>query len=418
MAGKVTYEYLEHRVKELENEAVQHRKTEELLIESEKYWRDVIENAPSFIAITDRDGTLRYVNRTMPGIITEEVIGRNISDFEAPEYSDLSRQAIEQVFLLGKKGSYQIKGFGPEGSHSWYEIFYGPIQRNGQVVAVTFIAIDITERKQAEEALNKAYGELELRVEKRAADLVKANEKLQNEMQERSRLEKALMQKEKLKTLGAIAAEVAHEIRNPLVAIGGFAQRLKKKFPDLPECDIILSESERLERILSRIRSYLEPVEINPQACSISSIITDCLHLLSPETKKRQVKCDLDLAPNMPDVYIDPEILAQIIINLIRNATGALDEGGTLLIKSSESDQDLHIEFKNHAPGLEIEDPETLFMPFAEGGRNIGLPLCYRLLKDMGGLLSFVEEDGCIVFKVSLPKSIKASPDKRRFEKG
>ncbi len=258
---------------------------------------------------------------------------------------------------------------------------------------------------RATEALHKAHNELELRVERRTEELVKANEKLQHEIETRKRLEKALMQKEKLKTLGAIAAEVAHEIRNPLVAIGGFAKRLKHKIPDLQECDIILNESQRLEKILSRIRHYLEPVEIHPKECSVNTIINDCLNLLSPETEHRNVKCQMELTPELPAAYVDPEILAQTFINLIRNATKAMDKGGTLLISSFESRQDLHIEFKNEAQGIKVEHSEALFMPFAEGGQSFGLPICYRLLKDMGGLLSLVQEDSFMILTVVLPKA-------------
>ncbi len=257
---------------------------------------------------------------------------------------------------------------------------------------------------RASEALRKAHNELELRVERRTEELVNANKKLQHEIETRKRLEKALMQKEKLKTLGAIAAEVAHEIRNPLVAIGGFAKRLKHKYPDLQECDIILNESQRLEKILSRIRNYLEPVEIHPQECSVNTIINDCLNLLSPETEQRNVKCQLELDLDLPASYVDPEILSQTFINLIRNATKAMDKGGTLLISSFESKQDIHIEFKNKADGVKVEPSEALFMPFAEGGQSFGLPICYRLLKDMGGLLSFFQEDDFMVFSVVLPK--------------
>jgi signal transduction histidine kinase len=131
---------------------------------------------------------------------------------------------------------------------------------------------------------------------------------------------------------------------------------------------------------------------------------------LSPETESREVKCILDLAGDLPVAYADPAILAQIIINLIRNATKATEKVGNLFIKSFENDQDIHIEFKNKALDIGYEDPETLFMPFAEGGSSIGLPLCYRLLKDMGGLLSFSKERDSKVFTVSLPKT--AHPDR------
>jgi signal transduction histidine kinase len=234
-------------------------------------------------------------------------------------------------------------------------------------------------------------------------------------MAERKRLEKALMQEEKLKTLGAIAAEVAHEIRNPLVSIGGFAQRLKQKFPDSHECEIILSQSQRLEKILSRIRNYLEPVELHPVGCSVNTIITDCLDLLSPETEQRQVRCILELAPRLPAAYADPEILTQIFINIILNAFEAMGKGGTLNVKTFESDQELHIEFKNQAPGLKVEFSETLFMPFAEGGQSFGLPLCFRLLKDMGGFLFFTQDNDCIIATVSLPKTVEPRPEKKEL---
>jgi PAS domain S-box-containing protein len=263
------------------------------------------------------------------------------------------------------------------------------------------------ERKRALEALQKAHDELEKRVEERTAELVKANQKLRSEIEDRKRLEKALAQKEKLETLGAIAAEVAHEIRNPLVSIGGFARRLQKKFPDLPECSIILNESERLERILSRIGNYLKPVAIHIQQCSVNKIIKDCVELLSPETRQRRVHCRLDLNPRLSDVYADPSILVQIFVNLIRNATEAMERGETLSIKSFENDRDVQIEFRNKASARQTKQAEVLFMPFAEGGESVGLPLSHRLLKDMGGVLSFTQERDYMIFTVSVTKAVR-----------
>jgi signal transduction histidine kinase len=222
---------------------------------------------------------------------------------------------------------------------------------------------------------------------------------------QRKQLERAIVQREKLNTLGTIAAEVAHEIRNPLVSLGGFARRLQQKFPDLPECEVILQESQRLERILSRIRNYLKPVEIRPQGCLVNNIITHCVDLLSPETELRRITCKLKLYPDLSEVYTDPDILTQIFVNLILNAAEAMESGGVLAIRTFESEQDLYIEFKNPAPEQEIKHPELLFMPFAEGGESIGLPLCYRLLKNMGGLLSYTSEGNHMAFTVSLPKA-------------
>lgn len=274
------------------------------------------------------------------------------------------------------------------------------------------------ERKRAVEALQKTQDELERRVEERTAELVKANEQLKSEIENRKRLEKALVQREKLETLGAIAAEVAHEIRNPLVSIGGFARRLQERFPNLPECNIILNESQRLEKILTRIKNYLKPVEMRPQECSVNKIIADCVDLLSPEMDRRQAMCQLDLDPKLSVVLADPSLLAQIFINLIRNASAAMIEGEILNIRTFEREQDLQIEFKNKVAGAKIKQPELLFMPFAEGGRSLGLPLSYKLLEDMGGLLSVTQEQDFMIFTVSLPKTVQPNPGEEESKTG
>ena len=224
------------------------------------------------------------------------------------------------------------------------------------------------------------------------------------DISERVFLEKALVQREKLKTLGAISAEVAHEIRNPLVALGGFARRLKKRFPELTECDIILRETERLEKLLDRIRNYLRPVDIIQEDCSVNSIIQECVDLLSPEMDRRNIACDLVLNPSIPLVTVDPDILKQVLINLLRNALEAMEKEKGLSIKTYESGKHLHIDLKNSVSKPIVKNPEVLFLPFDEGGQSIGLPLCYQLVKNMGGLLTFSQGSNNMTFTISLPK--------------
>ena len=511
---------------------------EETLRQSEERYRQLVETMNEGLAMGDKDYVFTFVNERfaeMLGYSRDEMVGRHLLEFVHEDYHDFMRDQIAQR-TKGVARSYEIDWRSKDG-HRVYTLVSprGFYDAEGTFTGSLGVLTDITDRKRAEEALQKAHAELEQRVEERTADLLATNKLLIREIEdrkraeeelrdsetryrmlintipsivyrgykdwsvdfldekiesltgypmeeftsrkmkwnslivsrdlevakkafikalrtnrsyvreyrirtksgeilwiqdrgqivcdddekigyvsgvffdvtERKRLEKAILQREKLNTLGTIAAEVAHEIRNPLVSLGGFARRLQQKYPDLSECEVILQQTRRLEKILSRIRNYLKPVEFRPQECSANQIITDCVDLLSPEIELRRVSCQLNLVSDLSAVHTDPDILTQIFVNIILNAIEAMDIGGVLTIRTFESSQDVYIEFKNPASGPEIKHPELLFMPFAEGGESIGLPLCYRLLKNMGGLLSYNSERGQMVFTVSLPKAVR-----------
>ncbi len=217
-------------------------------------------------------------------------------------------------------------------------------------------------------------------------------------------LEKALVQKEKLKTLGAVAAEVAHEIRNPLVAIGGFARRLQMRYPEASEAAIILDECRRLERILDRIRNYLSPVEISLGKHSLEEILLRCKELMGLELERRGMRCRLELEPGLEPLPVDANALLQVFINLVRNAIQAMQKGDELTVRAYGSAQHVLIRFQNPCRKSLPAHPDALFLPFDEGGQTIGLPLCYRLIRSMGGVLSFSWEEPHAVFTISLPR--------------
>jgi len=365
----------------LKQEIEERKRVEEALRESEAKYRLLIDNLPSVVYRGYADWSVEFMDKKV-----ELVTGYNMEEFNSrrKKWSDLilredigtAKNAFIQALKTDKSYVREYRIQTKTGEILWLQDRgYIVCDKDGEIEYVSGVFFDVTERK---------------------------------------RLEKTIIQREKLNTLGTIAAEVAHEIRNPLVSIGGFTRRLQQKFSNLPECDIILHESQRLERILSRIRNYLRPVEVHLQECSVSIIINDTVDLLSPEMEVRRITCQLDLCPDLSVVYSDPDILTQIFVNLILNAAEAMDKGGILNIKTFESDQDLHIEFKNPASEPAFKHPELLFMPFAEGGESIGLPLCYRLLKNMGGLLSSTPEKDYIVFTISLPKTVRSHLEKRR----
>jgi len=133
------------------------RQAQEALKESEEWWRALVRNVPDFIMTVDRDGTMRAINHTVPGITTEEAIGTKVFEYVAPEQSDVLRKSLERVFQTGNPEGYQILGTGPRGPNTaWYETRVIPMRHDGEIIAVTLISRDITESRSVEEALRES----------------------------------------------------------------------------------------------------------------------------------------------------------------------------------------------------------------------------------------------------------------------
>ncbi len=134
----------------------EHKRAEQALRESEEQWRSLVENIPDIIMTVDADGTILFINRTVLGLTVEGTIGTSVYDYIPPERHDTLRKPLERVFESGETHSYEIAAAGPFGRPSWYFSRIGPIVRDGRVAAAVLIITDITERKQAEEALQES----------------------------------------------------------------------------------------------------------------------------------------------------------------------------------------------------------------------------------------------------------------------
>lgn len=228
---------------------------------------------------------------------------------------------------------------------------------------------------------------------------------------ERNFLDKVLLQREKLDTLGAISAEIAHEIRNPLVPLAGFARRLAKKYPQAMEAEIILSETSRLEALLDRIREYLKPASISREVCLVNAILTFCLDRLAVGPAGNAPAWTLDLDGALAPIYSDSDVLTQVFLSLINNARDRMVPEGTLSIKTYETAGNVGVDFMLR-PGVEdIQDPEHLLLPFEQDERNFRLAVSFRRVKDIGGHLALRQTEEATTFTVSLPKNggMKAS---------
>lgn len=372
---------------------------EDALRESEERHRALVQSSSDGILLLDNDRRILSCNQAflnMFGFEREEVEGKSIRIIHPSDESFIAFG--EKVYSFAKvEGSCRIewdfmrkdgKIIPVEGSHSVIRDADGSIRGHVGIIR------DITERKEAEKRLKEYRDHLEEMVIQRTRELEEAY--------------KTMLREEKLRTLGTISAEMAHEIRNPLMAIGGFARRLQKRMPEVPEVEVIVKESARLDEILRRIETYLKPVELRTRECSANDVIREAVDLLSVELDREGIEVSLELAPEIARVYVDPAVLIQVIVNVVHNAAKVMRKEGKITIRTFESEQNVNISIR--APvRKKIKDPEHIFIPFGESRDEISVPICFRLLRGMGGHLSVVQEEGSVVFAAFLLKVVRGS---------
>jgi PAS domain S-box-containing protein len=375
------------------------KRIEEALQRSEELYKTLMEGTSDAIFMVDGNRDIVSVNHTfldLFGFSREEIIGQSVRvlhpsdesfvDFGKLALSDLEHGPLRVEWELKKKDGTV---FPVDGTFS---VIARPEVATGGHVG---IIRDITERKKADKELREYREHLEEMVYERTRELKEA--------------QAALVQREKLKTLGATAAEVAHEIRNPLVSIGGFARRLQKKYPESPETEIILQETERLESMLSRLRNYLLPVDMKPQECLVNSILADSVALLAAELKKHKVKIHLDLCPDLPTAHVDPAILTQVFTAIIRNAVTMMDLEKEMTAKTYYGEHSIYVDMISQVAEKKLWDPELMLLPLEEDGEMTGISSTFKLLKEMGGALSFSKFASRAKFTVALVKCREAA---------
>lgn len=225
-------------------------------------------------------------------------------------------------------------------------------------------------------------------------------------------LHEQLVQSEKMAALGAMMAEITHEIRNPLVSIGGFTRRLAKKLRDPEEkkyIDIIMSEVTRLEAIIHDNLSYIKEMSPQLQETDLNSLVNDTLMLYEDELVQRGIRLERTLTQSNSVIMLDAQQIKQAIINIIKNAIEAMTNGGVLGITTYDlpETQEAALEISDTGPGIPAKVRHNIFNPFYTTktlGTGLGLPITSRIIKSHHGRIEVRNrESGGAAFTIRLP---------------
>ncbi|WP_277656301.1 sensor histidine kinase [Seleniivibrio woodruffii] len=219
---------------------------------------------------------------------------------------------------------------------------------------------------------------------------------------------KASSNSDNLMQIGSLSATVAHEMRNPLIAIGGFAKRLEASVSGeaAEYLKIVQSETARLEKLVEDILSYTKRTEIIYEKINLVLFIDEIMVLLKNCFALEQI----NIVVNIPDgLYVDADRdkLRQVIMNIITNAVQEMSEGGDLIIGSSESKGYVTVSFTDTGQGVPPEMKEKIFEPFYTRKRNgtgLGLALCRKLMRAHDGDIYVSDAAKGAVFTLVLPK--------------
>jgi len=381
MAGKPTYEKLEQRVKELEKEALEHKRMEEVLRESEEKYSKLVENSLTGIYI-DQDEKIVFANNRFADIYRyprEELIGIESWRLVHPEDRSLTDKTRARR-LKGEEAppEYEARGLTKDGETIWIKRRNTSIEYKGRP-AILGNAVDITEQKQAEEELRKI------------------NEELKN-----------------------FVHVVSHDLKTPIISIQGFSSRLLKNYQEkLGEkgrvyLEHIKTSGRRMEVLVSDLLtlSKIGRVVSNLKDISSHEIVKNLTSDLQDRVKEKGI--ELVVAHNLPTISCDGERIYQVFQNLLVNAIKFMGDTESPQIEIGYADMgDFHqFSVRDNGIGIDPKYHRRIFEIFHrlkkiedEEGTGLGLAIVYRIVTDHDGKVWVESEKGKgATFYFTLPK--------------
>ncbi len=245
---------------------------------------------------------------------------------------------------------------------------------------------------------------------------------MMRDMSEVKAMERKLLQNERLASIGRALSFVTHEVKNPLVVIGGFARSLLREsglsHGQREKLEIIAGEVKRLEGLLEEIQDFSKPLRLNRERLHLGPFLEGEISILRDSEICREVRVDVSVEGD-PVVRADREKLRQVLVNLIKNSLEAMEKRGNILVKAAQgSEGHVEITVEDDGKGIPEDKVEDLFQPFfttKPGGTGLGLPLCRKIVGDHGGDMSMrPRPGGGTIVTIRLPLEEEGEEDPPR----
>ena len=228
-----------------------------------------------------------------------------------------------------------------------------------------------------------------------------------------SQLDEEVRRVDRLAALGALSAEIAHEVRNPLVSVKTFLQLLPERRDD-PEFltrffDVVTDEIARMERLLDAVLAHARPQAAASNPASDSArVIATVVDLLRHRAQARGVAVASETEPGLPAVAVSEDRLRQVLLNLAMNAIDATPEDGTVRLAARAAGDGVELVVSDDGPGIPEDSRTRVFEPFFSGRSDrpggLGLAICRRIAEEAGGSIRVVDgRTGGAEFRVNLP---------------
>ena len=262
------------------------------------------------------------------------------------------------------------------------------------------------------------------RLEREKMELQEANVEIKalalnltKNVEELKKTQKQLIQSEKLASTGRLAADIAHEINNPVGIIVSSVEcmlldgehTLSEEFRN--DAKVIINQADRISKITRSLLSFARlPVE-EKSYVNINDIIKETVELFSKHLLKKEITVHQDLIKNIPLILGNSNQIQQILVNLINNASDAMGQGGNLYLRTRCLDQNLVVEIEDDGCGMTTEQLDKIFDPFyttkGKGlGTGLGLAVSYGLVEEHGGKIEVVSKEGeGTCFTVAFPRN-------------